>query len=81
MVGLMSHIRTEIATNNAMPSGSMLLIELLLDILRHMFLYTVLLKRGEGEIYGLLLQLVLHVGALDDDFLGGRRWWFPIVGR
>lgn len=36
---------TEVATNDAMPSGSVLLVELLLDMLGHVLLYTVLLER------------------------------------
>ena len=35
---------TKIATNDAMPSGSMSLIELLLYVLCYIFLYIVLLK-------------------------------------
>lgn len=83
VVCFVGHIGTEVATDDAVPSGAVLLVELLLDMLRDVLLHTVLLERGDGDVDGLLLHVVLHVGALDDDLAaggGGGRGGLPVVG-
>ena len=44
MLGLVSDVRSEVTSNNAMPCGVVLFVELLLDVRSNVFLNVVLLE-------------------------------------
>jgi len=62
---LVGHIRSEIATYDAVPGGIVLLVELLLDIGGNVLLDVVLLQRLGGTVDCILLHLLAHVRILD----------------
>ena len=54
-----------VLTHDAVPCGVVLLVELLLDVRGHVLLDAVLAEGGGGDVDGLLLHLLAHVGILD----------------
>ena len=54
-----------VLTDDAVPCGVVLLVELLLDVRGHVLLDAVLAEGGGGHVDGLLLHLLAHVGVLD----------------
>jgi len=65
MSRLVSHITPKVAPNNTVPSGVVLLVELLLDERRNVLLNVVLLQRLCGAVDCILLHLLRHVSILD----------------
>jgi len=65
MSRLMSHITAEVAPNDTVPSGVVLLVELLLDESGNVLLNIVLLQSLGGAVNCILLHLLRHVSILD----------------
>ena len=61
---LMCHVGSEVSSNNTMPSRTVLLVELLLDVRRDVLLNIVLLQSLRSHIYSILLHILRHVGIL-----------------
>ena len=68
MLGLVGDVGAEVATDNAMPCGVVLLVKLLFNIGSNILLDIELLKGNVSAIYCVLLQLLVHVGVLDHCF-------------
>jgi len=86
MPGLMGDIGAKVAADNAVPSGVVLLVELLLDVSCNVLLDVVLLQGLGGAVDSILLHLLGHVRILDHCLpvrhaggawagLGGRTTW------
>merc|ERR1719296_360789 len=65
VLGFVRHIGAKIATNDGMPCGVVLLIELLLDEGSDVLLDVVLLKCLCRTIDGILLHVLCHVSIFD----------------
>jgi len=63
---LVCYVRAEIAADNAVPGWDVLLVELLLNVSSNILLNVVLLERLSGDIDGILLHLLRHIGILDN---------------
>lgn len=55
---LVSNIASEVTSNNAMPGGVVLLVELLFDKSSYVFFNVVLLQRLGGTVNSILLHLL-----------------------
>jgi len=75
MFGLVGHVRTKVASNNAMPRGVMLLVELLLDVGGNVLLNVELLQRLGGAINRVLLHLFGHVSILHNSLSVRHLLW------
>ena len=64
----MRNVGAEIATHDAMPSGVVFLVELLLDVAGDVLLDVVLLQRLRGAVHRVLLHVLGHVRVLDNGF-------------
>ena len=62
---LMCHVGSEVSSNNTMPSRTVLLVELLLDVRRDVLLDVVLLQRLRSTVHSILLHIFGHVRVLD----------------
>lgn len=62
---LVGHIGSEVAAHDAVPSGVVLLVELLLDEGGDVLLDVVLLQGLGGAVNSVLLHLLAHVSVLD----------------
>ena len=62
---LMCHVGSEVSSNNTMPSRTVLLVELLLDVRRDVLLDVVLLERRRRAVHRVLLHVLGHVSVLD----------------
>jgi len=62
---LVRNVGAKIAADDAMPSGVVLLVELLLDVARDILLDVVLLQRLSGTVHRVLLHILCHVGIFD----------------
>ena len=75
MFPLVRHVAVEVASDDAVPRGVVLLVELFLDVGSDVLLDVVLLQRLLRAVYHVLLHLLRHVGVLDHRFpsrhLGG----------
>ena len=65
MLGLVRHVGAEVAANDAVPSGVVFLVELLLHELSNVLLDIVLLKRLRRGVNSFLLHVLGHVSVLD----------------
>merc|ERR1712156_925954 len=65
MPGLMSDIGAKVAADNAVPSGVVLLVKLLLDVSCNVLLDVVFLQGPGGAVDSILLHLLGHVRILD----------------
>jgi len=65
MLRLMRHVGSEVATDDAMPSGIVLFVEFLLDVSGDVLLDVVLLQRLSRAVHRVLLHVLCHVGILD----------------
>ena len=65
MLGLVGHVRSEVAAHNAMPRGVVLLVELLLDECGDVLFNVELLKGLSGNIDSVLLHVFGHISVLD----------------
>lgn len=61
----MGNKRTKVPSNNAMPGRSLAVIKGLLDVLSNVLLDVVFLHSLLGDLDGLALHLLAHVGGLD----------------
>ena len=66
VLGLVGDIGSEIAANDAMPGGVVLLVELLLDEGGDVLLDVVALESLSADIDSVLLHILGHVSVLDD---------------
>mgnify|MGYP006983109366 CR=1 FL=1 len=66
MLGLVGDIRSEVATNNAVPGGAVLLVKLLLDVSCNILFDVELLQSLSCTIDCILLHVLRHVSILDD---------------
>lgn len=73
MFGLVCDVRTKISSNYTMPSGIILLVELLLNVGSNIFLNVEFLQGDICTINGVLLHLLVHIGMLNDSFPFGSR--------
>jgi len=62
---LVRHVRAEVAADNAVPGGVVLLVELLLDEGGNVLLDVVLLQGLRGAVDGVLLHVLGHVRVLN----------------
>ena len=65
MFRLVSHIATEVATDDAVPRRVVLFIEFLLDVGGDVLLYVILLHGLGGTVDSVLLHVLRHVGIFD----------------
>ena len=61
----MGHVRAKVPTDNAMPGGVVLLVELLFNIGSDVLLDVELFKRLVGAVDCVLLHFLRHVSVLD----------------
>ena len=73
MFGFMGDVRAEVAADDCVPGGVVLLVELLLDVGRNILLDIELLESHIGAVNGVLLHLLVHVCVLDHCLPLGRR--------
>ena len=66
VLGLVGDIGSEIAANDAMPGGVVLLVELLLDEGGDVLLDVELLESLGGNVDGVLLHVLGHISVLDN---------------
>jgi len=62
---LVRDVRAEVAAHDAVPSGIVLFVELLLDVAGDVFLDVVLLQRLSRAVHGILLHVFCHVGIFN----------------
>ena len=65
MLRLVSHVRTEVTADDAVPRRVVLLVELLLDEGGNVLLDVELLEGLSGDLDGVSLHVLSHVGVLD----------------
>lgn len=65
MFGLVRDVAAEITSHNAMPSRIVLPVKLLLHVSCYVFLYIILVQSLSGDVYGIFLHALLHVGVLN----------------
>jgi len=65
MLRLVGDVGSEVSAHDAMPSGIVLLVKLLLDVAGDVFLDVVLLQRLSGAVHGILLHVFCHVGIFN----------------
>lgn len=63
---LMGDIRTEVTSNNAMPSGVVLLVELLLNVSSNILLDVIFVEGDSSASDSVLLHLFTHISILND---------------
>jgi len=63
---LVSHVRPEVAADDAVPRWVVLFVEFFLDERRNVLLNVVLLEGLRGAVYRILLHVLRHVGILND---------------
>ena len=73
--GFVCDVAAEVASHDAVPSGVVFLVELLLDEGSDVLLDVELLQGVGGAFYGVLLHVVTHVGVLD------HRLVAPLLGH
>jgi hypothetical protein len=73
MLGLVCDVGSEVASDDAVPGGVILLVELLLDIGSNVLLDVELLQGNVGAINCILLHLLVHVCVLYHRFPLRRR--------
>jgi len=66
VLGLMSHVGTEVSTDNAMPGWVVLFVEFLLDESGDILLDVELLEGLGGDIDSILLHILGHICVLND---------------
>ena len=66
VLGFVCDVRSEVTSNNAVPGGVVLLVELLFDVGSDILLDIELLKSNVRAINGILLHFLIHVCVLDD---------------
>jgi hypothetical protein len=66
VLSFMSHIGSEVSSDDAVPGGIVLLVELLLDVGGDVLFNIEFLEGNIGAINCVLLHLLVHVGVLDD---------------
>lgn len=71
--GFMGDIGAEVAPDDAVPGGVVLLVKLFLDVSSDVFLDVELLQSNVGAVYRVLLHLLVHVSVFDDCFSFGTR--------
>jgi len=78
MLRLVGDVRSEVSAHDAMPSGIVLLVKLLLDVAGDILLDVVLLQRLSRTINGVLLHIFRHVGVFNHSLAVGhgqfREW-------
>jgi len=70
VLGLVRDVAAEVSADDAVPSGVVLLVELLLDEGGDVLLDVVLLHGLGGHVDGVLLHVLGHVRVFDDSFAG-----------
>jgi hypothetical protein len=70
---LVRHVAAKVPSDDAVPGGVVLLVELLLDVGGDVLLDVVLFERLRGAVDGVLLHLLGHVRILDDGLALGLR--------
>ena len=81
MLSLMRNIRTEISADDTVPCGVVFLVEFFLDISGDIFFYVVLFHRLGGDVDGVLLHVLGHVGIFDDGFAGVGHYYLVFNDR
>jgi len=66
MLGLVCHVASEVAADDAVPCRIVFLVELLLDIGGNVLFNVVLFERLGGTVDSILLHVLRHVGILDN---------------
>ena len=66
VLGLVGDVRAEVAADDAVPGGVVLLVELLLDVGGDVFLDVELLHGLGGDFGGVGLHVFGHISVLDD---------------
>ena len=72
VLGLVSDVGAEVAAHDAVPGGVVLLVELLLDEGGDVLLDVEALEGLRGDVDGILLHVLGHIGVLDDGFTIGH---------
>lgn len=73
--GFVGDIGAEVAADDAVPGGVVLLVELLLDVSSDIFFDVELFQSYVGAVDGVLLHLLVHVSMLDHGLpLSGRHY-------
>ena len=80
VLGLVSDVGAEVTAHDAVPGGVVLLVELLLDESGDVLLNVEALEGLRGDVDGILLHVLGHVGVLDDGFTIGHSVCFLVVG-
>src|SRR5438105_3759748 len=75
VLGLVGDIRSEISSDNTMPGGIILLVELLLDVGGDILLNVELFQGNVGAVDRILLHLLVHVGVFDHGFTFSSGHW------
>ena len=64
--GLVSDVGAEVSSDDAVPGGIVLLVELLLDVGGDVLLDVVLLQSLRSAVYSILLHVLGHVSVLNN---------------
>lgn len=71
VLSLMGHVGAEVPADDSVPSGVVLLVELLLDVGGNVLFNIEFFEGNVGAVDGVLLHLLVHVRMLDDGLLFG----------
>ena len=80
VLGLVGDVRAEVAADDAVPGGVVLLVELLLDVGGDVLLDVELLHGLGGDFGGVGLHVLGHVSVLDDGLAISGHFLFVFVG-
>ena len=75
MLGLVRHVRAEVAADDAVPGRVVLFVELLLDVGGDVLLDVELLEGLGGAVDGVLLHVLRHVCIFDNSLSFSLVWW------
>ena len=78
VLGLVGDVGTEVAAHDAMPGGVVLFVEFLLDEGCDVLLDVEALEGLRGDVDGILLHVLGHIGVLDDGFTIGHSVVFVV---
>lgn len=79
--GFMCHVTTEVPPHNAVPSGVVLLVKLLLDMGRNVLLYIIFLQCLSSTLHRILLHLLRHIGIFDHGLSVTHGYQVAAAGR
>jgi len=73
VAGLVGHVRPKVAPHDAVPGRVVLLVKLLFDVSRNVFLDVVFFEGLGGAVHRVLLHLLAHVRILNHRFSVSHR--------